>query len=139
MIAAMPQIQQRVWERNCLNYAYNRIRLPLWNVLVEYVGQPVASRSGVLLDDILVRLPAPDCGIRLGQRPNRSVLTLGLRQRVTGYGGRMFHDRLSIPVGDMRNGVLLNLNYLSTSQMLRPNYTVAEVLARERGLSRSRN
>jgi len=34
---------------------------------------------------------------------------------------------------------LLNLNYLSTSQMLRPNYTVAEVLARERGLSRSRN
>ena len=43
---ALPTLQQRVYERNCLNYAYNRIRLLLWNVLVEYVGLPVASPSG---------------------------------------------------------------------------------------------
>ena len=136
MISFMPQIHQRVYERNCLNYVYNKIREPLWNVLVEYVGLPVASPGGVLRDEILVRLPAPEYGIRLGQSRNRSVLTLELRQRVTGCGGRMFHDHQTIPIGDMRDGVLLNVDHLATTKTLRTNYTVPEVLGSERGLSR---
>ena len=48
----------------------------------------------------------------------------------------MFHDRQTIPIGDMRDGVLLNVDHLATTKTLRTNYTVPEVLGSERGLSR---